>query len=347
MPIPDVTNSLLVNLIELAYEIKNEQEFQTRLKLCSINNWELLHRSNGNLAECQYKTVDFINKPCKKIIIASAGTHLTDIYDLQDNLRLVFNYPPSKMHSIKTFLNNIQNKVTNINEYDLHFTGHSLGSIFAELSALEALSRGLKTSGATTFENPGSKLILEGAIKNKSFSGKQQIDLSNTEFTTYQTLPNPINHLKPPTTKHINLVLLDKEETNIVIEKIKQDNIFSYLTKIVNTTVSPIYNLFGLVPKTQKIFKQHSIHTFQKHFAKEKSEEQELKVYGWNQNKGLPIIDYNDKLAMKIKESYSLEKNLVMYEQLERDDYVIINPIKFNYEDLQGHTTSEYDTTYG
>lgn len=131
---------------------------------------ELLEKGPENHGS--YRCGLIINHQTKKITMVIAGTRFDDVknmvQDLVDDLGLAFNVLPRKFKAIQAMhsmlLDNMGDK---IKEYDIHYTGHSLGAVLADLSAAHMAAlldwRGDLRAGAittATFDNPGSESIV-------------------------------------------------------------------------------------------------------------------------------------------------------------------------------------------
>jgi hypothetical protein len=80
-------------------------------------------------------------------------------------------------------------------------TGHSLGAILAELSAVENKGK------AVTFESPGSSPMVEKYLKTV------QVDKNSFKIITYNNVPNSVNLTNPPAGKVYYLKDFDDSKT--------------------------------------------------------------------------------------------------------------------------------------
>lgn len=169
--------------------------------------WEVLCRSSDNddTRQYGYKAVAFINRATKQIQIATAGTKPTEKHDLWDNCKLLFGSSPM----FKPFVNCVPNKLRSSQKfvdaviataggdqgvagYTFSTCGHSLGAVMADINAAEILSRGLTFSSSTTFENPGSRTVVErfladkGLKKEESAAAIKQLSDHCTEYNTWR-----------------------------------------------------------------------------------------------------------------------------------------------------------------
>lgn len=131
----------------------------------------------------QYRAMVFINRDTKEVIVANSGTrfgmHKAGKSDLFNDVHIMMSKTPPKMKSIETLNDMIlDNLGGEVGEYKIHYTGHSLGASLSDLAAadmaLKCRKRGIdlevneagkkekeKKISTMTFENPGSKKIIE------------------------------------------------------------------------------------------------------------------------------------------------------------------------------------------
>ncbi|ARD86646.1 hypothetical protein A3306_05735 [Rickettsia bellii] len=156
--------------VSLARTLGTEEYKDTEKNLAN-SGWEVLATSvdDKNTNQYGYKAVAFINRNTKEIHISSSGTIITEKYDLIDDARITFGRLPNKMLPVKAFVTKILEQVggqENVIDYKFSTSGHSLGAIVSDLTGIEIHSRGLKFEKSVTFDNPGSKKVVENAIKN-------------------------------------------------------------------------------------------------------------------------------------------------------------------------------------
>ncbi|KJV91922.1 lipase family protein [Rickettsia bellii] len=82
-------------------------------------------------------------------------------------------------------------------DYNLSFTGYSLGAWFAELSLYFAYQDfNYFKAKAITFDSPGSAKIMD-SFKPNIISYKTHFDIRNLDITTYLSAPNFVNTSNP------------------------------------------------------------------------------------------------------------------------------------------------------
>lgn len=211
------------NAVELAYGVGRKQFIAKDARINGAilpgSGWEMLCTSEGS--DFGYKAVCLVNRETKEVHIASAGTIPSEPHDLLDDVRLLFGHSPNKLHPLKTFINKVIASLGGdaaTAGYQFSTSGHSLGAVVADLTGLELISRGIKTKGSITFENPGSEKVLED---RKIFSGpinNQQFEQFRSDSKVYNAKPNFINRTANQFGKCI-LVLQKK------VEKLKKESL--------------------------------------------------------------------------------------------------------------------------
>lgn len=163
--------------------------------------WEI-YKTDYNPQNFKFAAAAYINKKTKEIVVAFRGTIIT-LENLVTDIFLFSNHYPNTFGYAKLFIKELieklvvenilingisENGVENKKYFNLSFTGHSLGSIFAEILACQL---GLK---AVTFESPGSKHIIDDDELSlqqiaQGYSPQNQIEC-------YLSAPNAINTFK-------------------------------------------------------------------------------------------------------------------------------------------------------
>ncbi len=167
----------------------------------------------------------YINTKSNQIIIAHRGTdidfnvlkgkeiQLSSNISLRDLLRDIDdNYdifkgeiPYQQLAAAKYFTEVVkleyEEKYDQKNPVIIH-TGHSLGAVLAELSAVE------KNGKAVTFESPGSSPLIEKFLTN------QNIEKNSFKIITYNNVPNSVNLTHAPAGKVYYLMDFDQSKIN-------------------------------------------------------------------------------------------------------------------------------------
>ncbi|WP_041816809.1 hypothetical protein [Rickettsia akari] len=200
--------------LDLAYKTDDLNTYN--LEASKVNaqltdsGWEILTASCDyvNTAKYGYKAVAFINKETKEVHITSAGTKF-NISDFLDDLLIALHYLPTKLTPLQEFVNEVINKLGGLNkatEYIFNTSGHSLGAIYADLSLVEIHSRNLPFNKSTTFDSPGSKPIIERAIKKNVFTEKVTTPIE--ELATHSKIYNAKHNLVNITNKHLGKTIM-------------------------------------------------------------------------------------------------------------------------------------------
>lgn len=183
----------------------------------------------------------------KLVIIAHCGTVVSENGDLAVDILMSFNLLHIQFALAREFtmkvLTKIQDNKDEYKNHTIYHTGHSLGAILAEVSAMEH-----DHHYAVTFESPGSYDLLERFNKNHIHKALDRV-------TTYLAAPNFINTLKPHIgkcfqilTKDSDFPITDPNEIKKSIDEIK-NRIDSVKRKILNPGV---FTTSRLIPQEFK-----------------------------------------------------------------------------------------------
>ena len=156
----------------------------------------------------------------------------------------------------------------------------------SDLCAVELKSKKLEVTKSTTFENPGSKKVIEKAIEKDIFSNQISFDqVKEIGFDIKNMKPNPINSLNPQLGT-VSLVVTEENLKSVIQDQneLGQYNYFSYLTNKVGNVAKSAANFLGISKRVQFI-SDHKLDNFIKHYSNY-GEDKELKVEDWN-NKNL------------------------------------------------------------
>jgi len=235
--------AVYTNFVNKAYNIHSQKP------ITPPGGWEVLTRSDkSDLAnKYSFKCVAFINEQEKKIILAHAGT--TDGYDVIDDAMIVAHKVPYKIESIKSFIDEVENLVSDSKEYIYETTGHSLGGILSDLSAVELKARGLNITQSVTFDNPGSYPVIKTAIDQKVFTGQiesiRQLE-QDINFHAFNSCPHFINTINKPLGT-VSLVVPPKGADYKVGEKHESQGFTAYvLAKIGSAVLKGVSDILGI-----------------------------------------------------------------------------------------------------
>lgn len=149
----------------------------------SLSDWEKICDSSELSFTAGYYGQAWVNHAKKEIIIVSAGTKgefdkirgssITNLFgamhfikDLISDIQMIFQQVPIQYEiGARKFFNHVMCKIDfDKSDYNLVFTGHSLGGIFSDMLSLH--SRGLYEDEfnhiySVTYENPGSRSLVK------------------------------------------------------------------------------------------------------------------------------------------------------------------------------------------
>ncbi len=259
-------------LVNAAYQTGKSLEDAVKRITEQNKEWQVLTQSHEDKESelSQFKAVAFINRTegKKEILIAHAGTKVSQVnvkqsaQDIWADLQLAAKITPElKLEAIKAFVTKIQsglaNEGENCEDYTFSTTGHSLGSVLSDLTAVELSSRGLEVKDSITFDNPGSRPVINHALENGLFTNNITISEieSRIEFASIQAqAPNFISRTNTQMGKMcVKVQDIRTAEAKHVKEtapaKVSEDSGASYVSYLygkvgsVVNTVAPFLNL--------------------------------------------------------------------------------------------------------
>ena len=278
-----------------------------------------------------YKSVTFVNKVTKEVHVSTAGTVPTDIYDLYDDMLIGLGKVPTKIEPLKDMVTKVMDLLKDQDgsaEYTFSTSGHSLGSVISDLTLAEIQSRGGKIDKSTTFENPGSKIVMEKAIKDGLFTG--DVELSAEELSThseiYNSRPNVINQACEQLGK-THLVIPVESESSTEAEASSGYYFASYLYNTVGSVVKSCSDLLGIT-SVIGLKSGHSLQNF--------SDVEASAV--------LPVSDWSKKvdgaLVVDAIEGHgdleSTGSDVIVFEESDFEDYLVLDAETYAFADLKG-----------
>ena len=263
--------------INLAYKV-NKKDFSNQIETFveQYKGWQVIADStqSPDTNKCHYKAVALMNPKSKEVCIATAGTKMTDAWDLYDDASLAMGYLPSKIKPMAKFIDNALKALPgDLNQYTFSATGHSLGAVMTHLTACEIASRGLKVAESVSFDTPGSKHVVQKAIKDNVFTGSHQVNLDQIDTVEFNAKLNLINRGLPHAANQFNVNITKKpyQAETMLIRLIKK---------------------FGLGEVLK--LEEHKLSKFEKaEFAR---------VEGWQNSKDAPLFAHS-------KEDFKLIRN--------------------------------------
>lgn len=229
------------------------------------------HADKHELGKASFRCVAFINETSKEIVFATSGTrpgaNQVGIDDLMDDVRLITHNKPKKMNSAQALNSMILDSLGEAaKDYKFHYTGHSLGAAMAEMQAadmdIRLTQKNLKSEqqiSAITFENPGTKPIIEKMYKKADLPVE---NASNLQFHAFNNRKNIINSLNTQTGEIYTIVPNSQKERNPTASQMA----FGVLSKKAGKALSPLVGkAFGLLAPggvTDDLRSEHSLANF-------------------------------------------------------------------------------------
>lgn len=223
-------------------------------------------------SDFSYSCAVFINYENKEIVFANAGTRpalsMFGLHDLIDDALLVLQKQPFKMNQAaelnRIVLNSLGSEAKN---FKFHYTGHSLGAAIAELAAadmdIKLRNRELKRSNSTqitaiTFENPGTKPIIDKIYADAGYDFDSKKDVRFCEFNNRS---NVINNLNTHTSE-VYRVLPNNQNARVPSTfELIFEVISNYCSKI-NPLLSKIFSLLAPGGIGAELLSDHSLNSF-------------------------------------------------------------------------------------
>lgn len=329
---------------DLAYKLAKGNDIYIDHELKTLKDlgadWQVLCKSSDAADTNQngYKSVVFINQNTKQILIATAGTVPTDIYDLRDDAYIAAGTFPSKVDQVKYMINYISKSLGgDIDSYTFNVTGHSLGAVLTDATAFEIMSRGLKLGTSVTFDSPGSKNAIQTAINAGVFSNTcdSTIEELAEHCVIYNAKHNIINYNPIISSPHITepkLVIPIKQVITNDIPAV-QSGIFSYtgyLAGKVGTLVETCSSYLGVTRTLKELesLKGHSL----KNFANI-CEKPVIETLGWDKTIDGTLLIKDFKGSNHITSTGN--DVVVITEKNIDDDTISISSSEFSYDDLE------------
>ena len=262
--------------IKLAYA---SERIPDDLKLQN-QDWQILCNSASHPESNKYgfKAIALINHKSKELSIAIAGTNITNIYDLKDDISLACGFLTDKIKPMTEFFKITATKLPNIEEYSIQTSGHSLGAIHADLlyTYLELYKdvHKYKLSQSITLDNPGSKNILIKALK----IGALEIKIDEAEkfikeklsdhFHTYNAEPNFINKAFEQCANHQHIPEAEDKAESIKCSQNHDHNILCQFEAVIVNMTQIIWKKLTYIPNTLETHKlEHIESAFKKEYA--------------------------------------------------------------------------------
>lgn len=280
----------------------------------------VIYSDEMDAGKFEYRSAIFIDNDTKEVVVANAGTRLgvnkKGFYDVADDMRLIFNKEPAKIKQAKEVNKKIIELLgDDIEDYNISYTGHSLGAAIADIQAaymdveLQNLGKKAKDIATTTFDNPGAGNFVD-KIYATSFKNR------NVIFNTFNNRENFINTLAPQAGNLFEIQPSDQKDLNWV-EKLFALMMDFICKKLKNWDVKVIIKICKFFSrgsiKTQ--LDGHKLSHFEKVFVDEKgdfilkNQQNDMKE---NLNKEVEMLTkemHNDLKAYKVKQTKAKQPN--------------------------------------
>lgn len=234
------------------------------------------------VGEASFRCVAFMNQNTKEIVFATAGSRFgmdeKGIADIYDDALMVAHNKPRKMNPAQILNDMVLDSLGDkAKEYKFHYTGHSLGAAMAEMQAadmdIKLTKKGLKAEGkgekdqisAVTFENPGTKPMIEKMYEE---AGLPKENISKLNFCEFNNRKNMINSLNEQTGRTYTIVPHSQKERNPSLTQM----VFEVVSKIVGSEISPLLGkAIGLLAPggiLDDLKSEHTLDNFNEVFVK-------------------------------------------------------------------------------
>ncbi len=278
------------------------------------------HVTDSN--EASFRCVAFLNKETKEIVFATAGTrphfNKKGRDDLYDDALLVAQSKPAKMNPAQILNDMILDSLgEQAKDYKFHYTGHSLGAAMAEMQAIDMdiklQKRGLKNPGekdqitAVTFENPGTKPIVEKMYKE---AGLPENSAKKLNFCVFNNRKNIINSLNEQSGTVYTIIPHSQKERNPTLVQMVFEVVAKYASEI-TPLLGKVFSLLAPGGIGMELPSDHSLSNFNKVFVQKagKVKDKEGNIISMQEAyTQIKPIEYEENLASKIKNLQQTEK---------------------------------------
>lgn len=265
-----------------AYQQKDDEMQELADKMPKGYEMFLMTDHVQEVGEASFRCVAFMNQNTKEIVFATAGSRFgmdeKGFADIYDDALMVAHNKPRKMNPAQILNDMVLDSLGDkAKEYKFHYTGHSLGAAMAEMQAadmdIKLTKSGLKLEGkaakeqitAVTFENPGTKPMIEKMYEE---AGLPKENISKLNFCEFNNRKNMINSLNEQTGRTYTIVPHSQKERNPSLVQM----VFEYVAKIVGSEISPLLGkAFGLLAPggvLDDLQSEHTLENFNEVFVK-------------------------------------------------------------------------------
>jgi hypothetical protein len=228
--------------------------------------------------EASFRCAAFVNHLTKEIVFATAGSrfglHQEGVHDLMDDALLVAQGKPRKMNPAQILNDMTLDSLGEVaKDYNFHYTGHSLGAAMAEMQAadmdIQLTKRGFKRPEdreqitAVTFENPGTKSILEKMYED---AGLPKESVGKLNFCEFQNRGNIINSLNEQAGRTYLIVPNSQTERNPTMIQMIFEVIEKY-TSDISPMLGKVFSLLAPGGLDNSLISDHSLANFDEVFV--------------------------------------------------------------------------------
>jgi len=272
-------------------------------------------------SQYSFQSVVIINHQTKEIVFATAGTRSDNMHDIHDDLRLLAGTHPKKKTPAEKFnlhvLQKFKKEGIDISEYNMTFTGHSLGAVMAQIQAadmdiyLQKADSHRKTNTkpaitSITFENPGAKEIIEQIYEKAGFAKDAYKKLN---FKVFNNRKNIINNLNLQAGE-VLLIVPDKQKQRTPNPVQLLFELLEKLTSLTSRILSKIMAIFAPGGIGKELEKDHRLKNFKKIFNEGKGVVMQngRAISTHKGTEGLELLKYDAKFVEIVEILHKAEK---------------------------------------
>lgn len=274
------------------------------------------------LDQFEFRSVAFINYNTKEIIFATSGTRLDFeakmINDLYDDFLLATHEIPNKMKPAGQLNDIIIDSLgKDASEYKFHYTGHSLGGFMAEMQAadldIKLRKKGLKTDenqiSAITFENPGSKPLLEKIYEE---SGLPKDDFKKLNLIEFNNRKNIINSANAQAGQTYTIIPNSQENPEKTTIQLMCEFLANSLIEIA-PMLSRVFTILAVQGNNFYLMQEHSMDNFNEVFVQKEGRIKDSKgevVSFMEASTGLKPVKYDQQVANDVLDLKTANGNI-------------------------------------
>lgn len=266
--------------------------------------------------EASFRCVAFLNQDTKEIVFATAGTRpgldQKGFDDLYDDALLIAQNKPAKMNPAQILNDMILDSLgEKAKDYKFHYTGHSLGAAMAEMQAVDMdiklQQKGLKNPGekdqitAVTFENPGTKPIVEKMYRE---AGLPEDSVKKLNFCEFNNRKNIINTLNAQSGTEYTIVPHSQKERNPNFVQMMFEVVAKYASGL-SPLIGKAFSLLAPGGIGMELPSDHSLSNFNEVFVQKSGvvKDKNSNIISMQEAySNITPLEYDSQLASKIKD---------------------------------------------